>query len=538
MPYTDPMERTFNTAGPVEPDDHYCIDPLTRLDWDEVRGLVDGKKYFVLHAPRQTGKTTTLLAMMRTFNAEGRYACVYANIEPAQAARGDETQGIPSVCSAVAGSVDLYTPGLDIDEWMLTEGRRQPPQNQLAVLLKRWAQVAGKPTILLLDEVDALVGDTLISLLRQLRSGYTSRPAAFPQSIILCGVRDVRDYRMHQGDGQVITGGSAFNIKTTSLRMGDFTQAEVRELWGQHTSETGQVFDPAIFPELWADTMGQPWLVNALGWQVTWLDKTKRDRSNPITLTDYRAGREVMIQRRDTHLDQLADKLREPRVHRVISALLAGDVELTAIPPTDIDYATDLGLITSRPGVKISNRIYQEIIPRELTWSTQVMIPNQETVWYVNPDHSLNMGKLLAEFQQFFRENADAWIERFDYKEAGPQLLMQAFLQRIVNGGGRITREYGLGRKRTDLLIEWPLDPVHDMHGPLQRVVIELKLRRGALETTISEALPQAVGYTRQVGADQTHLVIFDRTPSTPWDEKIWHRTKTYDGVTVETWGA
>jgi hypothetical protein len=66
------MERTFNTTGPTEPEDHYCIDPLTRLDFGEVRNLVEAKKYFVLHAPRQTGKTTTLLAMMRAFNVEGR----------------------------------------------------------------------------------------------------------------------------------------------------------------------------------------------------------------------------------------------------------------------------------------------------------------------------------------------------------------------------------------------------------------------------------------------------------------------------------
>jgi hypothetical protein len=397
------MERTFNTAGPVEPHDHYCIDPLTRLDWDEIRGLIDTKRYFVLHSPRQTGKTSTLLAMMRTLNEEGRYTCVYANIEAAQAARGDETQGIPTVCSALSRSVDLYTPGLSMREWMITEGSRVPPQDQLSNLLTHWTQVAGKPTILLLDEVDALIGDTLISLLRQIRSGYAARPTAFPQSLILCGVRDVRDYRMHQGDGQVITGGSAFNIKTTSLRMGDFTESEVRMLWGQHTADTGQVFDEAIYPELWADTQGQPWLVNALGREVTWVNKAKRDRTQPITLDDYQTGKERLIQRRDTHLDQLADKLREPRVRSVISALLNGDADTMTALPTDVDYVTDLGLVTPRPGIKISNRIYQEIIPRELTYAQQVMIPNQETIWYVKPDHTLGIDTLLSAFQQFFR---------------------------------------------------------------------------------------------------------------------------------------
>ena len=83
------MEQFFNTAGPTIPADHYHLDPLQRLDWEEIQHLVATKRYFVLHAPRQTGKTTTLLAMMKALNEGGRYACAYANIEGAQAARGE-----------------------------------------------------------------------------------------------------------------------------------------------------------------------------------------------------------------------------------------------------------------------------------------------------------------------------------------------------------------------------------------------------------------------------------------------------------------
>jgi hypothetical protein len=320
--------------------------------------------------------------------------------------------------------------------------------------------------------------------------------------------------------------------------MGDFTEAEVRELWGQHTAETGQIFEEAIFPKLWADTAGQPWLVNALGLEATAEDTTKLDRSVRITLADYQEARERLIRARHTHLDQLADKLREPRVHSVISAILAGDKDVVDLPEPDLEYVADLGLIRLWPSIHVANRIYQEIIPRQLTRSTQATIANQDTAWYLNADHSLNMTTLLGAFQQFFRENSDSWIEQYNYKEAGPQLLMQAFLQRIVNGGGRITREYALGRKRTDLFLEWPLNPDQAMHGPLQRVVIELKLRYGALDTVIKDAVPQAVGYTRHVGADDTHLIIFDRDPHTPWDEKIWHRVETYDDTTVTIWGA
>jgi hypothetical protein len=456
----------------------------------------------------------------------------------AQAARGDVSQGIPTVCGAVSESLESYLGRVDLVQWFRKERGSISPQEQLFQLLKHWTVTSDKPTVLFLDEVDALVGDTLISLLRQLRSGYTKRPEEFPQSIILCGVRDVRDYRIRQGDGEIITGGSAFNIKSKALRMGNFTFEEAKALWMQHTEETGQEFDENIFPELWEDTYGQPWLVNALAHEITWELRPNRDRSRKITLSDYNEAREELIQSRATHLDQLVDKLQEPRVYSVISELLSTEKESIQVSPTDIEYVADLGLIRTRPSIKISNRIYMETIPRELTWSTQVMISNQETAWYVTEEHRLDMPKLLAAFQQFFREHSDAWIEGFSYKEAGPQLLLQAFLQRILNGGGYINREYGLGRKRTDLLIEWPLDEEQGMRGPLQRIVIEVKLLRGALETVIAKGLEQTADYTRRVGADEAHLIIIDRDPARAWDERIWHREEQYGDLPITVWGA
>ena len=217
-------------------------------------------------------------------------------------------------------------------------------------------------------------------------------------------------------------------------------------------------------------------------------------------------ARERLIESRATHLDQLADKLQEPRVHRVVAPLLHGDADQLEAGAQDFQYVIDLGLIerTVNKQVRISNRIYQEIIPRELNSAAQSMMVVPETPWFVDPDGCLNFHKLLEAFQQFFRENSENWLERFDYKEAGPQLLMQAFLQRVINGGGRISREYGLGRRRTDLAIEWPLQRLPpssergagvegepNWHGPVQRIVIELKLLRGSLESVIAQGLEQ-----------------------------------------------
>src|SRR6056297_3014537 len=154
----------------------------------------------------------------------------------------------------------------------------------LEEVLSIWSKVNKKKIILLIDEIDALVGDTLISVLRQLRSGYAKRPESFPQSVILCGVRDVRDYRIFSDrDQQMITGGSAFNVKAESLTVGDFTEEEIRMLYEEHTKETGQKFEEAIFELAWDYTRGQPWLVNALAYQACFRNKEGKDRSRPIT---------------------------------------------------------------------------------------------------------------------------------------------------------------------------------------------------------------------------------------------------------------
>ncbi|MBK1734180.1 hypothetical protein CKO15_02555 [Halorhodospira abdelmalekii] len=530
------MERFFNNAGPTKPENHYYINPLERVDWDEIQRLIDQERYFVLHAPRQTGKTTTLLAMMKALNEQGRYVCAYANIEGAQAARGDETKGMPAICDALIDGIARSVEVAALRVWYREIRREVAPHHLLSSLLARWAETSDRPTVLFLDEVDALVGDTLISLLRQIRAGYAQRPEAFPQSIVLCGVRDVRDYRMHQEGAEVITGGSAFNIKAKSLRMGNFSQAECEALWRQHSEATGQPFDPAIFPELWEDTRGQPWLVNALGYELTWETKSARDRSQLLTLEAYRAAREQLIQSRATHLDQLTDKLREPRVCRVIKLLLASEESAQRLPVDDLQYVEDLGLIERTPMLRISNRIYQEVIPRDLTWTTQATMV-EEPAWYITAEHRLDMAKLLAAFQQFFREHAESWLERFAYKEAGPQLLMQAFLQRIVNGGGRLSREYGLGRKRTDLLIEWPLDEAQGFNGPLQRVVIELKIQHQSRAATVAKGLEQTADYADRVGADEAHLVLFDRRPEVSWEEKIWQEEEQYGEWRITTWG-
>lgn len=535
------MERFFNTAGPQKSDIHYTIDPLSRFDLDEVLMLIRQQKYFVLHAPRQTGKTSCMLALRDLLNQQGDYIAVYTNVEAGQASRDNVGVVVKSIVDNLALNVSQIMNGNPLAGDIRDTVQEEGSDSMLSTYLAKLSEALGKPLVLIIDEIDALVGDSLVSVLRQIRSGYANRPAHFPNSVILSGVRDVRDYRIQTSGKDIVTGGSAFNIKSESLRLGNFIPEEVRALYMQHTAETGQKFDEACFPLLWKATEGQPWLVNAVGYEVTMKIKENRDRSVVITPDMIERAIENIIYRRDTHIDILIYKLSEPRVKRVIEPMLANSDEPveSLVPPDDIQYVADMGLIKIERGqtIRIANGIYREIIPRELTWSTQQSLP-QQPQWYQRPDSGIDMEKLLLAFQQFYRENSDSWIGRFDYAEAGPQLLLQAFLQRIVNGGGYIDREYGLGRKRTDLLIRKPIG--NQPGGTIQRIVMELKVKRlkDGMETLIADGLRQTYGYMDCVGSvDEGHLIIFNRDGQLSWDERIWHQAIEYQGRTIIVWG-
>ena len=523
--------RSFNTSGPIDAQDHYCIPPLDRLDLDYVLNLIHDKEYLTLHAPRQTGKTSALRALQDRLNrgAEGDYRCLHVNVEAAQTAREDIERAIPAILQVLARRARNVLGDSALQEIrsdVLAEGT---PDTALWDALRRWAQADSRPLVLLIDEIDALIGDSLLSVLRQLRSGYDMRPRSFPHSIVLCGVRNVRDYRIHSAsEGKAIAGGSGFNISADSLRLRDFDRAETEALLGQHTAETGQEFEPAAIDRVYTQTAGQPWLVNALCWHACFKSPHGRDRSRAITEHDILAAQEVLIQERVVHLDQLMYKLREGRVQRVVEPMLSGAAQ-RSYTARDLEYVRDLGLIALDSPPRIANPIYAEAVPRELTFATQRVL-RQQAAWYVNADGGLESGKLLEAFQQFFREHSEFWLERFAYKEAGPQLLLQAFLQRVLNGGGRIAREYGLGRQRVDLFIRWPRP------GGEQRFVIEGKVRRGRLEQTLEEGLPQTAGYMDRCGADAGHLVIFD-CDEKPWEEKVFRRTEEFDGKRIEVWG-
>ena len=300
----------------------------------------------------------------------------------------------------------------------------------------RWCVANPTPLVLLVDEIDSLVGDTLLSVLRQLRAGYEQRPEGFPQSVVLCGVRDIRDYRIRSSAGEVIAGGQPVQRRGEVASHGGLHRSGDAGADGAaHGGDRPAVLVAAL-DVVWTQTQGQPWLVNALCAGACFDNKAGRDRSRPIEVDDVYAAREELILSRRTHLDQLAHKLEEARVRRVIEPLLS-DAEEPGCEVSDIgfqrdvDYVRDLGLIAPGRGIRMANPIYAEVVPRELTAAAQERLANVQATWYVDGAGRLDMTKLLRAFRTFFGEHAEHWMGRFDYREAGPQLLLQSYLQTL-----------------------------------------------------------------------------------------------------------
>jgi hypothetical protein len=494
--------RYFNTAGPCVPERHYMLPADERLP--EARRLAEGGFYFIVHAPRQTGKTTAMTALGQELTAAGGQVALRFSCESGEALGEDIAAVERVVLDSIGQAASVLLPA---------EFRPPAPWPAASVGkrlfqgLQDWAVCCPLPLVLIFDEIDALHGQALNSVLRQLRDGFSYKAQAFPDSVVLCGMRDLRDYRIASGaNSSSLRTASPFNVAVDSLRIGDFTADEVTALYGQHTAETGQEFMPEAAARAFEYTQGQPWLVNALAREV--IEKMRVQPPEPITAAHVDTAKERLILAQATHLDSLASKLYEPRVRRFIEPLIAGTaIEADPAYSEDLRYARDLGLIASDPPVRVANPIYQEVIARVLAASTQ----DQVTVSpgrFVLPDGRLDFPLLLEEFAAFWIENGEFMTRSGVYHEAAAQLVFMGFLQRIVNGGGFVDREYAIGSGRVDMLVRKPYG-----NRQVQREGIELKAWAPGKRDPLPTGLRQLDGYLDRFRLKTGTLIIFDRRP-------------------------
>ena len=503
------------------------VPPLERLP--DVSRLVARGQSFVIHAARQSGKTTALMALVADINGKGAMRAVYFTLESVQRFPNPK-DGIPRIVEAMRSSLLYHRV---FSGWAKAYPSASSSADDLSMamgvkdFLSALAAQSDRPLAVFFDEVDCLSDDTLITFLRQLRDGIVnskaidpdSRPP-FPVSVALVGMRDVRDYLAHvRPEAESLGTASPFNVKTESLNLVNFTQEEISKLYAQHTKATGQSFEADAVERVWTLTRGQPWLVNAIGRQC--VEKIhKFDYTKPITKADVETAKESIVRERGTHVDSLMERLKEPRVRRVVEPVILGAAR--AVPRNDDDYryVLDLGILREDDNYVLvpGNPMYAEILLRYLSFDEQQQFRmDYPTPFWLKGDGSLDMAALMTEFQRFWRENSESHKEVYGYKEAMPHLVMMAFLQRVVNGGGHIVREMALGSGRLDLCVEY---------GAF-RYAVELKMRRNF---SPEKSFPQLAGYLDRLNLSEGWMAVFDEDKSKAWDERLYMRDETFNG--------
>jgi len=505
--------RAFNTTGPCRPWNHYMLPPADRLVGAQLGRYISEELYWVLHAPRQTGKTTFLQAWAREINAAGEAVACYVSLESCQGVT-DRAEAMRTINKAVCASskkAGFPIPELSFDR----------PEFLLHETMQKWAElVSPKPLVVLFDEADVLEGEPLISFLRQLREGFATRGVGkFPTSVALVGMRDLRDYITAAKGGIAPNPGSPFNIKEDSVFISNFTKQDVVTLFAQRTAETGQEITAEALDYVYEQSWGQPWIVNNLFKRAT-IRVLEATDYQTVTLDHIIAAQEQMILARETHLDALNVRLNDPRIRHVVETIMIGDCD-PSFGDADqaVELAKDLGLIKwdTATGFTISNPIYEKILTRYLNSGYHNMMPPPSNWRWQTADGRLDMGSLLKEFQVFWRRFSETWEEKSDYTEAFPHLLLTAFLQRLTNGCGRVEFESAAGRGSMDLFVEYQGD----------KFVIEVKLLRDrdTPKVILEEGLAQITAYRDKAAPGApSYLIIFDRREATkkkPWEERI-----------------
>ena len=492
------MTKWFNTAGPCQPDIHYTLPTSERLP--ELKRLIAQRNYFVIHAPRQTGKTTAMLTLAQELTASGKYTAVMVSVEVGAAFPDKPDIAELAILDAWRGAISYRLP----DELQPPKWPDAPVGRRIGAALESWAKVSSFPLVVFIDEIDALANETLIAILRQIRDGYPNRPQGFPQCVALIGMRDVRDYKVASGGSDRLNTSSPFNIKVESLTLSNFTLEDVKSLYEQHTQATGQIFTPEGINHAYYLTQGQPWLVNAIARQVT--EYLAEDVNIPITVDLINQAKDILIQRQDTHLDSLAERLREDRVKAIIQPMLAGD-ELGNVPDDDLRYVLDLGLCKRDRGggLEIANPIYREVFPKTLANVTIASLTSVQPTW-LTPTGKLDAIALLESFLDFWRQHGEPLFKSTPYPEIAPHLVLMAFLHRVVNGGGSLEREYAIGSGRMDICLRYG-DVVLGM---------ELKVWKQGKPDPLPKGLVQLDKYLSGLNLNTGWLIIFDRRPDLP----------------------
>ena len=214
---------------------------------------------------------------------------------------------------------------------------------------------------------------------------------------------------------------------------------------------------------------------------------------------------------------------------RIVEAVLLGDEEIE-YTHDDFRYVSDLGLVVRGPGgAEAANRMYREILAREVGYNRQENTPPPWWPW-ARPDGRLDFPALVDAFRQYWRENADVIARHLpQYPEAVTHIAYMAFLARVVNGGGHLEREFAAGRGAIDVVV----------HFGGERFVTEIKRVRpqDTVQAIKAKGIAQLSRYLDTLGMTEGWLLVVDQRKGLSWEERLWEETVEAGGKVIRIVG-
>jgi hypothetical protein len=485
------MPRRFNTAGPNDSARHSTISARSRVP--ALRDIIEQGRYFVLHAPRQMGKTTLLLDLAAEINREKSHVAAVVSLEPGAA--------FPTVDAAELAMLDswrydlaAYLPSdVSVPRWP-----EAPPGNRIGAALSAFAQDCARPLVLFFDGFDTLSREVRMSVIRQIRAGKPRRPHGFPWSIGFASLRDPRelDHSYTQTPPSSSTPTSSMSLDAEVIPLAALSREHVGEMCESLAEQLSETVLPTAADRVFDHTQGVPFFVGSILQRVL---EMFEQRKGSITAADVDKARDALVERRGGVLDEGVDRMRDARFKAMLEQVGAGT--LRDLSSDEARIAVDLGIIHERSdsSVHYTNSIWRMVVTRQLPSTKSSIFTTDKPAW-VRPDGRLDPEKLLETFLEFWRRHGDQILAGATYGELSP-LVLTAFLNGIVKNGGLIEREYALGRGRMDVCIR--------QGGSAVALVVKVRRERDA--DPVVEGLAQVDASLARHGIEDGWLVIFDR---------------------------
>ena len=498
------MRKKFNVTGLCVPDQHYMADVSKKLAATMV--MVEEGDYFIINRPRQYGKTTTLYTLAAALRQTDEYVVIQMSFEGV----GDNMfKDEIEFSNRFVKSLTKYAAhqASNLEKWLKKNIVKVNDMEALSDFLTEMVSQTEKKVVLMIDEVDKSSNNQLfVSFLAMLRNKYLERHEIPTfHSVVLAGVHDVKSLKLKLRPDEEQKYNSPWNIAADFRVDMNLQPSEIVPMLEEYARDEGVKMDTqAIAEQLFYYTSGYPFLVSKL---CKMMDEEVLPKREIKEWTNDDIEQVVNQTLRDNHKNTNFENVvkvleNNPSLYEFVYNMLVnveqGDYNI-------YDPIVDLGLLNgifkNGQGIRIHNRMYQELIYHYMTSKTKsgLMLGDYTS----NPNfrsanNQLNMELVLTKFQLFMQEQYSTKDRTF--LERSGRLVFLAFIKPIINGSGYDFKEPQISEeRRLDVVITY-----------LQhRYLAELKIWRG--EVAHEEGLGQLIDYLNRLHLTEGYLVIFDQ---------------------------